>query len=148
MRESVQPRGLGRRGLAGGHRCRADGRRPRGASMIRAGLRVMVCDLRQPGAAETLLEQYGECAVQLPAPTQRHARVDGLPHQRVREAILVAVRNDQSGQQWDSNNETGVRFQKEVKTVEYYRDIKPIFDRSCVACHKLFRRDQFFQQAR
>jgi hypothetical protein len=30
---------------------------------------------------------------------------------------------------------TGLRFAPSVKNVEYYRDIKPILDRSCVACH-------------
>lgn len=37
--------------------------------------------------------------------------------------------------QWDSADQTGVRFSADVKNVEFYRDIKPIFDRSCVACH-------------
>jgi hypothetical protein len=32
-------------------------------------------------------------------------------------------------------NETGLRFEKSVKNVEYHRDIKPILERSCVACH-------------
>src|SRR5262249_54004971 len=29
----------------------------------------------------------------------------------------------------------GLRFAKSVLNVEYHRDIKPIFERSCVACH-------------
>ena len=32
-------------------------------------------------------------------------------------------------------NDTGLRFDKGVKNVEYFRDVKPILDRSCVACH-------------
>jgi hypothetical protein len=49
---------------------------------------------------------------------------------------LVTTRpNDQSGQRWDSEGRAGLRYEKRVKNVEYYRDIKPIFDRSCVACH-------------
>jgi hypothetical protein len=28
-----------------------------------------------------------------------------------------------------------VRFEKSVKNVEYFRDIRPLFERSCVACH-------------
>jgi hypothetical protein len=31
--------------------------------------------------------------------------------------------------------EDGVRYDSRVKDVEYHRDIKPIFQRSCVACH-------------
>src|SRR5215469_3311618 len=50
-------------------------------------------------------------------------------------SLLTSKADDQSGKQWDARNETGLRYQKEVKTVEYNRDIKPILDRSCVACH-------------
>jgi hypothetical protein len=32
-------------------------------------------------------------------------------------------------------DETGLRFAKGVLNVEYHRDIRPIFERSCVACH-------------
>src|SRR5262249_25391212 len=42
---------------------------------------------------------------------------------------------DQSGKKWDEQDETGLRFEKAVKNVEFFRDIKPILDRSCVACH-------------
>src|SRR5262249_45516735 len=46
-------------------------------------------------------------------------------------------KNDESKSKWDSKNQTGLRFVKGVKNVEYYRDVKPIFERSCVACHTL-----------
>jgi hypothetical protein len=49
--------------------------------------------------------------------------------------LLTGKDRDQSGRQWDSNDETGLRFEKGAKNVEYYRDVKPILDRSCVACH-------------
>jgi hypothetical protein len=49
--------------------------------------------------------------------------------------LLTTRQNDQSGKQWDVKNETGLRFEKGVKDVEFHRDIKPILDRSCVACH-------------
>jgi hypothetical protein len=49
--------------------------------------------------------------------------------------LLTSKENDVSGKKWDTKNETGVRFAKEVKTVEYFRDVRPIFERSCVACH-------------
>jgi hypothetical protein len=49
---------------------------------------------------------------------------------------LVTTRpNDRSQKQWDDEGLTGLRYEKGVKNVEYYRDIKPILDRSCVACH-------------
>ncbi|HYT93154.1 MAG TPA: hypothetical protein VEL76_30835 [Gemmataceae bacterium] len=49
--------------------------------------------------------------------------------------LLTSKKHDQSGQKWDVKDETGVRFEKTVKNVEYYRDVKPILDRSCAACH-------------
>jgi hypothetical protein len=49
--------------------------------------------------------------------------------------LLTTRQNDQSGKQWDVKNETGLRFEKGIKNVEFHRDIKPILDRSCVACH-------------
>src|SRR5262249_9597664 len=49
--------------------------------------------------------------------------------------LLTGKATDQSGRKWDGKDETGLRFEKTVKNVEYFRDIKPILDRSCVACH-------------
>jgi hypothetical protein len=49
--------------------------------------------------------------------------------------LLTSKKSDQSGQRWDTADESGVRFVSGVKNVEYYRDVKPILDRSCVACH-------------
>ncbi|MBL8797361.1 MAG: sigma-70 family RNA polymerase sigma factor [Planctomycetia bacterium] len=49
--------------------------------------------------------------------------------------LLTSKKHDQSGKKWDANDETGVRFEKTAKNVEYFRDVKPILDRSCVACH-------------
>jgi hypothetical protein len=48
---------------------------------------------------------------------------------------LTTRDRDQSGSQWDKDNETGLRFETEIKNVEYLRDVRPILDRSCVACH-------------
>jgi hypothetical protein len=52
-----------------------------------------------------------------------------------RTPLLTTKKNDQSGKQWDVKDETGLRFVKGVVNVEYHRDIRPIFERSCVACH-------------
>ncbi len=49
--------------------------------------------------------------------------------------LLTTKANDQSKRQWDVKNETGLRYTKGLLNVEYYRDIRPIFERSCVACH-------------
>ncbi len=49
--------------------------------------------------------------------------------------LLTTRKNDQSGKKWDVKSETGLRFATSVLNVEYHRDIRPIFERSCVACH-------------
>src|SRR5262249_35078783 len=49
--------------------------------------------------------------------------------------LLTAKAADESKKKWDKEDSTGLRFEKGVKNVEYHRDIKPILDRSCVACH-------------
>jgi hypothetical protein len=49
--------------------------------------------------------------------------------------LLTSKKRDESGRKWDTRDETGLRFEKAVKTVEYHRDIEPILRRSCVACH-------------
>jgi hypothetical protein len=49
--------------------------------------------------------------------------------------LLTAKRSDESGRKWDKGDTTGLRFARGVKDVEYHRDIKPILQRSCVACH-------------
>ncbi len=49
--------------------------------------------------------------------------------------LVTTKKLDQSGKKWDAKDQTGLRFEADVKTVEYYKDVKPIFERSCVACH-------------
>jgi hypothetical protein len=51
--------------------------------------------------------------------------------------LFTTKANDRSGKQWDSANRTGVTFGKGVTDVEFHRDIKPILERSCVACHSV-----------
>jgi hypothetical protein len=64
------------------------------------------------------------------------ARPDYVPFDLTRQTPLLTTRkHDESGKQWDARNETGLRFDKGVKNVEYFRDVKPILERSCVACH-------------
>jgi Hydrazine synthase alpha subunit middle domain len=49
--------------------------------------------------------------------------------------LLTTRKNDQSKGRWDAAGQTGLRFEKGPLNVEYFRDVKPILDRSCVACH-------------
>jgi hypothetical protein len=64
------------------------------------------------------------------------ARPDYVPFDLTRHTpLLTTKKNDQSGKQWDVKDETGLRYAKGVLNVEYHRDIKPIFARSCNACH-------------
>jgi len=52
-----------------------------------------------------------------------------------RTPLLTSRDHDESRVQWDEKGETGLRYVTGVKDVEYYRDIKPIFARSCAPCH-------------
>jgi len=50
--------------------------------------------------------------------------------------LFTTKRSDESKRKWDVTEKTGVRFAAGgVVNVEYHRDIKPILQRSCVACH-------------
>jgi hypothetical protein len=49
--------------------------------------------------------------------------------------LLTSKAKDESKQKWDAKDETGLRYADGVKNVEFYRDVKPILDRSCAACH-------------
>ncbi len=49
---------------------------------------------------------------------------------------LNTEKPDAAGAKWDRQNRTSVvQASTAVKDVEFYRDIKPLLDRSCVACH-------------
>jgi hypothetical protein len=52
-----------------------------------------------------------------------------------RTPLLTSKPLDESAKQWDVGDETGVRYADDVHNVEYWRDVRPIFERSCVACH-------------
>jgi hypothetical protein len=49
--------------------------------------------------------------------------------------LVTTKKNDISGKKWDAEDTTGLKFTEGVLDVEYWRDIRPIFARSCVACH-------------
>jgi hypothetical protein len=49
--------------------------------------------------------------------------------------LITTKKNDRAGKKWDTKDETGLRYEKGLKNVEYFRDIQPILRRSCTACH-------------
>ncbi len=49
--------------------------------------------------------------------------------------LLTSKARDESGKKWDRNDATGLRYDQKVVNVEYQRDIKPILQQSCAACH-------------
>src|SRR5205807_283621 len=82
----------------------------------------------------------GGCHAHSQKPTDFSLTAAAKPNYAVFDAVartplLTTKQQDQSGRQWDVKDETGVRFEKGVKDVEFHRDVKPILERSCVACH-------------
>ena len=77
------------------------------------------------------------------------AKADYTIFDLTRQTPLVTTKKlDQSGKRWDVKDESGLRFlppsplrgrgvggEGGTLTVEFFKDVKPIFDRSCVACH-------------
>lgn len=50
--------------------------------------------------------------------------------------LITTRERDESARQWDTENTSGLAFSKTgVANVEYLRDVKPILQRSCIACH-------------
>jgi mono/diheme cytochrome c family protein len=54
-----------------------------------------------------------------------------------RTPLLAAKARDESKGKWDAQDAAGLRYEagSGTQTVEYFRDVKPIFERSCIACH-------------
>lgn len=83
----------------------------------------------------------GGCHAHSQQPTEFASTLAARPNYKVfdltaQTPLLTSKANDQSQQKWDVENSTGLRFAEEgVHNVEYHRDIRPIFQRSCVACH-------------
>jgi hypothetical protein len=50
--------------------------------------------------------------------------------------LLTTKANDDSKKQWSAADDAGLRtVQEEIVNVEYHRDVRPILERSCIACH-------------
>jgi hypothetical protein len=53
-----------------------------------------------------------------------------------RTPLVTRKGADQSGKQWDTAGEAGIRFATGgIQSPEFFRDVQPILNRSCVACH-------------
>ena len=52
-----------------------------------------------------------------------------------RTPLITTSAKDESHRKWDQAGETGLRYRSGPLNVEYRRDVRPIFERSCVACH-------------
>jgi hypothetical protein len=50
--------------------------------------------------------------------------------------LLTSRARDESGRKWDAAGAAGLRIEKRsIAQVEYFRDIQPILEQSCIACH-------------
>jgi DNA-binding beta-propeller fold protein YncE len=82
----------------------------------------------------------GGCHAHSQKPTPFEKTVAARPDYQVfdlsgRTPLVTSKEKDESGKQWDSEGQSGLRYVKGPLNVEYWRDIRPILDRSCVACH-------------
>src|SRR5262249_3809969 len=87
----------------------------------------------------------GGCQAHSPKPTDFSLTAAPQPAYKVWDLVnttplLTTKGHDESKQKWDAQGEAGLRFARHENsggalTVEYWRDIKPILQRSCVACH-------------
>ncbi|HZZ73350.1 MAG TPA: hypothetical protein VFE24_13940 [Pirellulales bacterium] len=91
----------------------------------------------RPGEMRT---NCGGCHAHSQQPTRFEltaaARADYRPFDLTeRTSLLTTKSHDESGQKWDAQDETGVRYEPHVKNVEFFRDVQPLLARSCYACH-------------
>jgi len=98
----------------------------------------------RPGEVRT---NCGGCHAHSQAPTPFEktfaARADYPLFDLTRHTPLLTSRDrDESGKRWDTQGTTGLRYASAAKNVEYFRDIRPILNRSCVACHNSKQEDK------
>ncbi len=91
----------------------------------------------RPGEVRT---DCGGCHAHSQKPTDFTKTAAAKPDYKVfdltgRTPLLTTKDRDESKTRWDAQDETGLRCEKAVKNVEYTHDVKPILERSCVACH-------------
>jgi hypothetical protein len=92
----------------------------------------------RPGEVRT---DCGGCHAHSQKPTDFQLTLAARPDYKVWDLVnttpvVAEKKNDESKQKWDAKDESGVRYVKGGPlNVEYWRDIRPILQRSCVACH-------------
>jgi hypothetical protein len=92
----------------------------------------------RPGEVRT---NCGGCHAHSQQPTPFEKTVAAKPDYPVWDLVnstplLVDKARDESKRKWDKEDQTGLRLLKSgPMNVEYHRDIVPILQRSCVACH-------------
>ncbi len=91
----------------------------------------------KPGEIRT---NCGGCHAHSQKPTEFKLTVASKPDYKVWDLtqstpLLTSHQNDESKQKWDTKNTSGVRYANSVHNIEYNRHIKPILQKSCVACH-------------
>ncbi len=82
----------------------------------------------------------GGCHAHSQSPTPLEKTAAGRPGYRIFDLthatpLLTLAAADESRRRWDALSQTGLRYEPSVKNVEYFRDIRPIFHKSCDACH-------------
>ena len=82
----------------------------------------------------------GGCHAHSQKPTDFNLTLAARPEYTVfdltgKTPLLTTKAKDESGKKWDAADSTGLRYQMGVKNVEFWRDVKPILERSCAACH-------------
>jgi hypothetical protein len=65
------------------------------------------------------------------------ARADYQIFDLTRKTPLITTKeHDESKQRWDADDSSGLRYEDApAVNVEYWRDVRPILSKSCVACH-------------
>ncbi len=92
----------------------------------------------RPGEVRT---NCGGCHAHSQAPTPFEKTAAAKPNYVVWDLVnttplLTDKGHDQSQKKWDREDDAGLRFVKDGPlNVEYRRDVRPILQRSCVACH-------------
>jgi hypothetical protein len=93
----------------------------------------------RPGEVRT---NCGGCHAHSQQPTPFEKTAAARPDYKVWDLtanppLFTTKASDRTGKKWDKDNRTGVTFAKGTTDVEFHRDIKPILERSCVACHSV-----------
>jgi hypothetical protein len=83
----------------------------------------------------------GGCHAHSQSPTEFELTAAARPDYKIFDLtkstpLLSDKSRDDSKTKWDANDESGLWYvNSPVVNVEYFRDVKPILERSCVACH-------------